>query len=80
MRGLRVGLPVGVIRKLYPDAIFQRSRIGDWPGPAYWIVHVRQRCLVGVCRARFQTVPRLSAFVRASRVAAFFFPVGAEGE
>lgn len=79
-KGLKVGLPAGVIRKLYPDAIVQAHRFRDWPHPAYWIVHVRQRCVVGVCGSRYQTAPRLTAFVRAGRVAGFFFPVGAEGE
>ena len=78
--GLRVGLPVDVIRKLYPHAIVQRRGIRDWPHPAYWLVHVRTRCVVGVCGSRTVTAPRLTAYVRAGRVAGFFFPVGAEGE
>jgi hypothetical protein len=50
------------------------------PGPAFWIVHVRERCVIGVCGSRFETVPRLTAVVRGGRVAGFYFPVGAEGE
>jgi hypothetical protein len=69
-----------VVRRLYPHAIFQRRSERDWPHPAYWIVHVREHCVVGVCGPRYQTAPRLTAYVRAGRVAGFFFPVGAEGE
>lgn len=78
-RGLMVGLPAEVIRQLYNDAIFQRHPRGDWPAPAYWLVHARTAC-IGVCVKRFVTVPRLSAYVKRGRVAGFFFPVGAEGE
>ena len=78
-RRLKVGLPATLIRKLYPHAIFQRRSKADRPGPAYWIVHVRQAC-IGVCRTRNVTVPRLSVVVRDGRVAGFFFPVYAEGE
>lgn len=79
-KGLRVGLPVAVIRQLYPGAIPQPRANRDWPHPAYWIVHVPERCVVGVCGARYQTAPRLTAYARAGRVAGFFLPVGAEGE
>jgi hypothetical protein len=79
-RGLKVGLPVDVIRRLYPHAIFQRRSERDWPAMAYWIVHLRERCVVGVCGSRYQTAPRLMAVVKGGRVAGFFFPVGAEGE
>ena len=78
-KGLSVGLPAGVIRRLYPEAIFQRHRRGDWPAPAYWLIHRRTAC-IGACATRFVAVPRLSAYVKAGRVAGFFFPVGAEGE
>ncbi|SRR6266540_2473528 len=80
LKGLRVGLPADVVRQLYPDAIFQRRPAFGQPRPAYWIVHVRQRCLVGICTRRYETVPRLTALVRGGRVSGFFFPVGAEGE
>jgi hypothetical protein len=79
-RGLRVGLPAEVVRRLYPDAIFQRRSVRDWPIPAYWIVHVRERCVVGLCGSDYQTAPRLIALVKVGRVTGFFFPVGAEGE
>jgi hypothetical protein len=78
--GLRVGLAVDVIRHLYPGAIPQPRANRDWPHPAYWIIHVRERCVVGVCGPRLHTAPRLTAYVKAGRVAGFFFPVGAEGE
>jgi hypothetical protein len=78
--GLKVGLPVSAVKSLYPHAIYQPRPDVDRPGPAYWIVHVRERCLVGVCGPRFQTAPRLTAYVRAGKVAGFFFPVGAQGE
>jgi hypothetical protein len=77
--GLRVGLPAEVIRELYPNAIFQRQPRGDWPAPAYWLIHTRTPC-IGACGSRYVTVPRLSAYVKAGRIAGFFFPVGAEGE
>jgi hypothetical protein len=80
IKGLRVGLPAGVIRQLYPDAILQPRANRDWPHPAHWIIHVRERCVVGVCGSRYQTSPRLTAYIRAGRVAGFFFPVGAGGE
>jgi hypothetical protein len=80
LKGLKVGLPAGIIRKLYPQAIFQRRPARGWPGPAYWIVHVRERCGAGICGGRYQRNPRLSAVVGAGRVAGFYFPVGAEGE
>jgi hypothetical protein len=80
LEGLRVGLPAGVVRELYPHAIFQRRPTREWPAPAYWIVHVRERCVVGVCGPRYATSPRLTAVVRGNRVAGFYFPVGAEGE
>jgi hypothetical protein len=78
-RSLRVGLPAEVIRQLYPNAIFQRQPRGDWPAPAYWLIHTRTPC-IGACGSRYVTVPRLSAYVKAGRIAGFVFPVGAEGE
>jgi hypothetical protein len=79
-KGLKVGLPATVVRSLYPHAIFQQRPDVGRPGPAYWIVHVRARCVVGVCGPRLQTAPRLTAHIRAGKVAGFFFPVGAQGE
>jgi molybdopterin converting factor small subunit len=79
-RGLRVGDTVEDLHALYPNAIFQRRRIGNWPAPAYWILHVRERCFIGICESRYQTVPRLTTEIRGGRVVAFFFPVGAQGE
>jgi hypothetical protein len=80
LKGLRVGLPAALLRELYPRAIFQRRPVRGWPAPAYWIVHVRERCVVGVCSSRYATSPRLTAVVRGKHVAGFYFPVGAEGE
>ncbi len=79
-RGLHIGDAVDDLKALYPTAIYQRRRIGLWPAPAYWIVHVRERCLVGLCRSRYETVPRLTAHVQNGVVTEFFFPVGAEGD
>jgi hypothetical protein len=80
-RGLQVGSTVDDLRSLYPNAIFKRRPLGVlWPAPSYWIVHVRERCMIGVCNARYHTVPRLAAHVKAGEVVEFFFPVGAQGE
>jgi hypothetical protein len=78
--GLRVGDPIEDLISLYPAAQFQRRPIGRWPAPAYWIVHVRERCVIGLCQSQYQEVPRLTAHVRNGRVIEFFFPVGAQGE
>jgi hypothetical protein len=79
--GLRVGAAARSVGDLYPRAISQPPRFrGWWPHPAWWIVHVRQRCVIGVCRSRYETVPRLTAHIRNGRVAGFFFPVYAQGE
>jgi hypothetical protein len=78
--GLRVGAPVDAITAGYPHALRRRGDYRGWRGPAYWLVHVRARCSVGVCGAKYHEVPRLIARVRAGRIAAFVFPVGAQGE
>jgi hypothetical protein len=78
--GLQIGATVADLKGLYPKATFQRRPIGNWPAPAYWIVHVRERCVIGICRSRYVEVPRLIAHVIAGHVAEFFFPVGAQGE
>ena len=78
--GLQIGSTVADVKRLYPRAIFQRRPIGDWPAPAYWIVHVRERCVIGICSSRYETVPRLTIHIIAGRVAELFFPVGAQGE
>jgi hypothetical protein len=79
--GLQVGDGVDDLKSLYPNAIFQRRPLGVlWPAPAYWIVHVRERCVIGICRTRYQTVPRLAAHVKSGQIIEFFFPVGAQGE
>jgi len=78
--GLRIGDSVADLKSLYPNARFQRQPRGSWPAPAYWIVQVRERCVIGICPTPYVTVPRLSARVAAGRVVEFFFPVGAQGE
>jgi hypothetical protein len=79
--GLQVGSSVDDLISLYPNAIFKRRPLGVlWPAPAYWIVHVRERCVIGVCNTRYQTVPRLAAHVKSGVVVEFYFPVGAQGE
>ena len=83
-KGLLVGSTVLELRSLYPSAIYQRRSMRDWPaswpGPAWWIVHARERCVIGICPTRYDTVPRLTAHIRNGKVVAFFFPVGAQGE
>jgi hypothetical protein len=79
--GLSIGDTTADVRSLYPRAIFKgRQRRYGFPAPAYWIVHVRQRCVIGICRSPYETVPRLIARIRNDRVSAFYFPVGAQGE
>ena len=53
--GLKVGQSGARLRQLYPRAIFRRGE------QAWWLVHVRQRCVIGVCEHEFETVPRLRA-------------------
>jgi hypothetical protein len=78
--GLEIGSSVDDVKSTYPRAILQRRPVGNWPAPAYWIVHVRQRCVIGICRSPYETVPRLTAHIKGGHVAEFFFPVGAQGE
>ena len=73
--GLRVGASVATLRKLYPQA--QRHR-GFAPG--FWLVAQRQRCVIGDCESKYETVPHLVAKVRRGRVSAFVIHVGAQGE
>jgi hypothetical protein len=72
--GLKVGQTGRRVSELYPRAIFNRRQ------RAWWLVHVRQRCVIGACQREFETVPRLIAKMRNGRVASLVFPVGAEGE
>jgi hypothetical protein len=78
--GLRVGDSVAELRRLYPRARFQRRPIGSWPAPSYWLVHYRERCVIGDCPTRFHRVPKLIASIGGGRVRALFLPVGAQGE
>lgn len=72
--GLKVGHSGARVRRLYPRAIFKRR------GRVWWLVHVRQRCVIGLCERELETVPRLIARMKHGRVASFVFPVGAQGE
>lgn len=72
--GLKVGQSGARVAQLYPRAIYKRRE------RAWWLVHARERCVIGVCEHEFETVPRLKAKMRQGRVASFVFPVGAQGE
>ena len=78
--GLRRGDSVSRLRRLYPTARYQRAPHGSSPGRSYWLVHVRERCYIGICPTPFVSVPRLTAQINRGRVGSFFFPVGAQGE
>jgi hypothetical protein len=78
--GLEIGNPVARLRRLYPLARFQRRPIGVWPAPSYWLVHYRERCVIGVCPRPYHQVPKLIAAVRDGVVRSFFLPVGAQGD
>jgi hypothetical protein len=71
-RGLRIGDSAAKLHRLYPHA--RRFRQG------WGIVQVFSHCNIGVCGGEMHWVPRLAATLRDGRVAAFVFPVGAEGE
>jgi hypothetical protein len=78
--GLKPGDSVAELRRLYPRARFQRRPIGAWPAPSYWLVHYRERCVIGVCPQPYHRVPKLTATVRDGVVGSFFLPVGAQGD
>jgi hypothetical protein len=78
--GLHPGDPVAELRRLYPRARFLRRPIGSWPAPAYWLVHHRERCVIGVCPRPYHQVPKLTATVRDGVVRSLFLPVGAQGD
>jgi hypothetical protein len=71
-RGLRIGDGAAKLHRLYPHA--RRFRQG------WGIVQVFSHCGVGICQGESHWVPRLTAVLRNGRVAAFVFPVGAEGD
>jgi hypothetical protein len=77
---LRVGDSVGELRRLYPRARYQRRRIGEWPARSYWLVHYRERCVIGVCPRPYHQVPKLIAGIREGVVTSFILPVGAQGD
>jgi hypothetical protein len=79
-RGLTVGDSVAELRRLYPRARYQRRRIGSWPAPSYWLVHYRERCVIGFCPTPYHRVPKLIAGLKSGVVRSFFLPVGAQGE
>jgi hypothetical protein len=78
--GLKPDDSVAELRRLYPRARFQRRPIGVWPAPSYWLVHYRERCVIGVCPRPYHQVPKLIAAVRDGVVRSFFLPVGAQGD
>jgi hypothetical protein len=78
--GLKPDDSVAELRRLYPRARFQRRPIGTWPAPSYWLVHYRERCVIGVCPQPYHRVPKLIAAVREGVVRSFFLPVGAQGD
>jgi hypothetical protein len=78
--GLKPGDSVAELRRRYPRARFQRRPIGVWPAPSYWLVHYRERCVIGVCPRPYHQVPKLIAAVRDGVVRSFFLPVGAQGD
>jgi hypothetical protein len=71
-RGLRIGDTAAKLHRLYPHA--RRFREG------WGIVQVFSHCGAGICQGESHWVPRLAAVLRNGRVAAFVFPVGAEGD
>jgi hypothetical protein len=71
-RGLLIGDSLAKFHHLYPRA----RRF--WNG--WGITSLYQRCVIGVCRAPYEWVPRLTAAFAHGRVASFVFPVGAQGE
>jgi hypothetical protein len=71
-RGLRIGDSAAKLHRLYPHA--RRFRQG------WGIVQVYSHCGAGICQGESHWVPRLAAVLRNGRVAAFVFPVGAEGD
>jgi hypothetical protein len=72
--GLKIGDSGVRIPRLYPRALFIRRQ------RAWWLVPVRERCIVCASNQKFHTVTRLKAKMQKGRVAAFIFPVGAQGE
>jgi hypothetical protein len=72
--GLKIGDSGTRIPRLYPRALFMRRQ------RAWWLVPVRERCIFCASNQKFHTVARLKAKMRQGRVAAFVFPVGAQGE
>jgi hypothetical protein len=78
--GLKPGDSIAELRRLYPRARFQRRPIGVWPAPSYWLVHYRERCVIGACPRPYHQVPKLIAAVRNGVVRSFFLPVGAQGD
>ncbi len=78
-RGLRVGESGYRLRQLYPDVKYRPLSEPFFPN-AYFLVAVRERCVIGICDAPYVTAPRLVAKMRDGRVVAFVFPVGAQGE
>ena len=71
-KGLYVGDSFAKFHRLYPHA--RRFRNG------WGITQVYRRCVIGICSAPYEWMPRLTAAFANGRVASFVFPVGAQGE
>jgi hypothetical protein len=78
--GLRPGDSILDVRRRYPRARYDARPGHPWPTPAYWLVHSRERCILGECPSRYHRVPKLIAVIRHQYVQSFFLPVGAQGE
>jgi hypothetical protein len=78
--GLRPGDSVLDLKRRYPGARYDRRRGQLWPTPSYWLVHYRERCVIGVCPARYHRVPKLIAVMRHDYVQSFFLPIAAQGD
>jgi hypothetical protein len=78
--GMRPGDSILGVRRRYPRARYDARPGQPWPTPAYWLVHSRQRCVVGQCPSRYHQVPKLIAVLRSQYVQSFFLPVGAQGD
>jgi hypothetical protein len=78
--GLRPADSIIDVRRRYPGARYDARPGQPWPTPAYWLVHSRERCVVGECPSRYHRVPKLIAVIRHQYVQSFFLPVGAQGD
>jgi hypothetical protein len=68
------------VKRRYPRARYDARPRQAWPTPSYWLVHYRERCVIGECPAPYHRVPKLIAVMRHGYVQSFFLPVGAQGD